>query len=85
MFQCYHGLGQYDNRDRALRQLFDTVNDRERCSVAKHQSYNIAGHCLLMAGYVDIARNMFLQSIHFTRPDPVIDKYNAVYKYLSLL
>ena len=30
MFLCYHGLGQYDNRDCALRLLVDTVNDRER-------------------------------------------------------
>ena len=30
MFMCYHRLGQYDDMDRALRQLVDTVNDRER-------------------------------------------------------
>ena len=28
MFLCYHGLGQYDDRNRALRHLVDTVNDR---------------------------------------------------------
>ena len=85
MLLCYHGLGQYDNRDRALRQLVDTVNDRERCGVCLHHSYNIAGHCLLMAEYVEMARDMFLQSAQFTQPNPVINKYNAVYKYLSLM
>ena len=85
MFLCYHGLGQYDNRDRALRQLVDTVNDRERCSVFRHHSYNIAGHCMLMAGYLDMARNMFLESAQLTQQYPVFDKYNAVYKYLSLM
>ena len=87
MFLCYHGLGQYDNRDRALRQLVDTVNDDERCSIAKHHSYNIAGHCLLMVGNVETARDMFLKSAQFThsRQSPAIDKYNSAYKYLSLL
>ena len=85
MSLCYHGLGQYDNRDRALRQLVDIVNDRERCGVRRHHSYNIAGHCMLKAGYMELARDMFLESVRFTQEDPVVDKYNAVYKYLSLL
>ena len=87
MFLCYHGLGQADNRDRALRQLVDTVNDRERCCVFTHHSYNIAGHCLLMAGNVEMARDMFQKSAQLThrlRP-PVFDKYNAAYTYLSLM
>ena len=82
MFMCYHGLGQYDDRDRALRQLVDTVSDNERCGVRRYHSYNIAGHCLLMAGYVEMAWDMFLESARFTRPSSVLDKYNAVYKYL---
>ena len=87
MFLCYHGLGQYDNRDRALRQLVDTVNDVERCGGVKYHSYNIAGHCLLIAGYVEMARDMFLKSAQFThtRRTTVFDKYNAAYKYLSLM
>ena len=85
MFLCYHGLGQYDNRDRALHQLVDTVNDRERRGALRHHSYNIAGHCMLMAGYVEMAREMFLRSAEFTHRmrRAVIDKYNAAYKYLS--
>ena len=87
MVLCYHGLGQYDNRDRALRQLVDTVNDDERCSVARFHSYNIAGHCMLMAGYVEMARNIFLESVQFThsRQSPAFDKHNSAYKYLSLM
>ena len=85
MFLCYHGLGQYDNRDRALRQLVDTVSDIERSGAWKYHAYNIAGHCLLMARYVDMARDMFLRSARFTHQAPVLDKYNAVYKYLSLM
>ena len=85
MFLCYHGLGQYDNRDRALRQLVDTVSDEERCGVFTDYSYNIAGHCLLMVGDVDLARDMFLRSAQFTQLSRASDKYNAAYKYLSLM
>ena len=84
MFLCYHRLGQYDDRDRALRQLVDTANDRERCSTFIYHVYNVAGHCMLIAGYVDMARNVFLESARFTQPG-VFDKYNAAYKYLSLM
>ena len=87
MVLCYHGLGQYDNRDRALRQLVDTVNDDERCSIVRYHSYNIAGHCMLMAGYVEMARNMFLESAKFThsRRSPALEKYNSAYEYLSFM
>ena len=87
IFLCYHGLGQYDNRDRALRQLVDTVKDRERCAVLGYYSYNIAGHCLLMAWNVEMARYMFLRSAQLTnrQRSRAFDKYNAAYKYLSLM
>ena len=87
MFLCYHELGKYDNRSRALRQLVETVSDRERCGVALYHSYNIAGHCMLIAGNVEMARGMFLRSARFTnrQRSRVFDKYNAAYKYLSLM
>ena len=87
MFLCYHGLGQYDNRDRALRQLVDTVNNRERSGVFRHHSYNIAGHCMLMAGDVYMARILFIESANFTHrlPRSVVDKYNSAYRYLSYM
>ena len=86
MFLCYHGLSQYDNRDRALRQLVETVNDEERLCNFRNQSYNIAGHCMLIAGQVERARSMFLRSAYSTHSlSPVYDKYNAAYKYLSFM
>ena len=86
-FLCYHGVGQYGNRDRALRQLVDTVDDDERCGVIRYHSYNIAGHCMLMAGYLEMARKLFLESAQFTysQRSPAFDKYNSAYKYLSLM
>ena len=85
MFLCYHGLGQYDNRERALLQLVDTVYDDERCSVDRYTSYNLVGHCLLMVGQADKARILFLQSTHFSHrtPESIFDKYNSAYHYLS--
>ena len=59
MFLCYHGLGQYDNRNCALRQLVDTANDPQRCGHICHHSYNIAGHCLLIAGHTEMSRELF--------------------------
>ena len=87
MFLCYHGLGQYDDRDRALRQLVDTVNDAERCSIARYHSYNIVGYCMLIVGNLEMARNIFWKSAQFTHRSRthVLDKYNSAYKYLSLM
>ena len=87
MFLCYHGLNQHDDRDRALHQLIDCLTDYERCGVFKHHSYNIAGHCMLLVGNVETARNMFLESAQDTQIPvcPAFNKYNAAYKYLSLL
>ena len=85
MFLCYHGLGQYDNRDRALSQLVDIANDPERCGLLKKHSYNITGHCLLIAGQTETARGLFLSSAHYTHQlHAVIDQHNAAYYYLSL-
>ena len=87
MFLCYHGLGQYDNRDRALHQLAETVQGEERCSLYKFYSLNIAGHCMLMAGYVEMGRYMFLRSARLTHKQKckAWDKYNAAYAYLSYM
>ena len=86
MFLCYQGLGQYDNRDRALRQLVDTMSDPERGSISAEHSYNIAGHCLLLAGQVDFARILFLKSIEYTsNRGKAWDDYNSAYHYLSYM
>ena len=84
MFICYHGLEQYDKRDRALRQLIDTVSDSERSLGFRNSSFNIAGHCLLMTGQLDMARYFFTRSTRITQEiSSVFDKYNAAYIYLS--
>ena len=87
LFLSYHGLCQYENRDRALRQLVETVNDEERCDFLKYTSYNIVGYCLLVAGRRDMARVFFLQSVNVTHQSPgsVLDKYNSAYHYLSYM
>ena len=41
MFLNYHALHQYENRDRTLRQLFETVHNREQCEDFRWHSYNI--------------------------------------------
>ena len=66
MFLCYHELGQYENRDRALHQLVDTLNNLQRCGLATNHSNNIVGHCMLMAGNKEMARDIFSRSILFT-------------------
>ena len=75
MFLCHHELHQYDDRDRALRLLLDTVNNPEQCG--SYYALNIAGHCLLLAGRRDRAREMFIMSYHFTQTHPPLDKYNS--------
>ena len=82
MFLCHHQLGQYDNRDRALQQLIEVVNNREQCGTFRHHSYNIAGHCLLMTEEIDRARDMFNRSIQFSRRVGLLaDKYNTARWY----
>ena len=83
MFQCYHELHQYDNRDRALRQLVDVVNNDEKYWKFRYHSYNIAGHCLLVAGEIDQARDMFLLSYEFLLQRPPYDKFNSALWYLQ--
>ena len=87
-FLCYHGLGQYENRDNALRQLAGTVSEPplDRCSSEMHFSYNIVGHCFLMAGQIDMARLCFQTSIFCSSlMGGAYDEYNSAYHYLSYL
>ena len=62
-FLCYHGLRRYDNRDRALRQLVEVVDNSEQNgdNSIRHRAYNIAGHCLWFVGHTTRARELFLQ------------------------
>ena len=65
-FLCYHMMQQYDNRDRALQQLIEVANNREQRGVP-WTSWNIAGHCLLLAGRRVQARDMFYRSYMATQ------------------
>ena len=84
MFLCHHELHQFDDRDRALRLLLDTVSNPEQCGCGcqYHHSLNIAGHCLLLAGRRDRAREMFILSYQSTQTVPPFHKYNSALLYL---
>ena len=58
-FLCYHGMGQYLNRDRALQEINDSLENKVECSCIRH-SVNILGHCLLVTGRKYQAREIFL-------------------------
>ena len=85
MFLNYCGLRQYDNRDRALRQLIDVVNNPEQCGLFRYHSYNIAGHCLLSVGETELAQEMFLRSYQLTLPDIRLHRLNSSVYYLQCL
>ena len=84
MFLCHHELHQYDDRDRALRLLLDTVNNPEQRGIPYH-SLNIAGHCLLLAGRRDRAREMFIVSFLATQTVHPFNKYNSAVLYLQTI
>ena len=84
-FLCHHMLGQYANRDQALRQLVRVANDDEKCGDggSMYHTFNIVGHCLLIAGERDQAHKMFNRSYLFTQYNHPLDKYNSAGWYLS--
>ena len=84
MFLNYHALRQYENRDRALHQLIETVNNPEQCGNFRYHSYNIAGHCLLYMGLYEQARDMFIRSYLFTSNIPH-HCFNSARLYLQCL
>ena len=85
MFLCHHELHQYDDKDRALRLLVDTVYNPEQCGGMPHHPLNIAGHCLLLAGRTDRAREMFTLSYQATQTVPPLHKYNSAFLYLQTI
>ena len=85
MFLNYHALHQYENRDRALRQLKEAVNNQEHCGNLRYHSYNIAGHCLLYMGLYEQARDMFVRSYQFTSISPPFYRLNSARLYLQCL
>ena len=85
LFLCYHELGQKENRDRALRLLMTVVNNPELCERHKHHSFNIAGHCLLLADQWCRARQMFMRSYQQTNKEEIniYKKYNSAQHHLQ--
>ena len=81
-FLCYHRMHQYDSRDRALQQLIEVANNEEQCGNILHHSLNIAGHCLLLAGRRNHARDIFRRSYLITQMVPPYDKFNSALWYL---
>ena len=65
-FLCYQDLHRYDSRDRALELLVDFVAkaiENDHNSILKpFADINIAGHCLLLAGKIAEAHDMFYMS-----------------------
>ena len=85
-FMCYNGLSQYEDRERALRQLVDVVNNPQQSGIVRHHSYNVAGYCLLMAGQTNQARDMFNKSYQYTAKNlKPFAKYNSASWYLANL
>ena len=85
MFLCYHELHQYNNRDRALRQLVDVANNDRQSGPNNHHSWNITGHCLFLTGDTTHAHEFFIRSYQHTLNDPPWDKYNSALHYLQCL
>ena len=86
LFLCYHQLRRYRDRDRALRQLEETVNDhlKNGLRLERHHVYNIAGHCLLIAGKKNRARDMFNISHQFlTYMCESLNQYNSATWYIQ--
>ena len=85
MFLCYHELRRKENRDRALRLLMTVVNNPELCERHIHLSFNIAGHCLLLAGQWCRAWKMFMRSYQQSNKEEnkVYKKYNSAQHYLQ--
>ena len=80
MFMCHHELHQFEDRDRALRLLVDSLYNPEQCG--SYNSINIAGYCLLLAGRRDRAREMFVTSYQTTQGS-FDHKFNSAVKYLQ--
>ena len=79
-FLCYHRMQMYDNRDRALQQLIEVVNNIAQNGIP-WTPLNIAGHCLFLVGRKVQAREMFYRSYIYTQSDGY-EKWNSAMWYL---
>ena len=81
-FMCYHQTQQYQNRDRALQQLVEVAYNRDQSGNFPWHSFNIAGHCLLLAGRTAQAQDMFNLSYEIAQMRPPFDRYTSALWYL---
>ena len=81
-FLCYNEMRQYVRRDIALQQLIEVTNNPEQWGDPL-TTWNITGHCLLLAGKRDQARYMFYRSYIESLRHPSEDKYNSALWYLQ--
>ena len=80
-FLCYHKMQQYDNRDRALQHLIEVAFNTKQLGKEPWTSWNIAGHCLLLAGRRDQARDMLSRS-YFAMRNNALGILNSAIWYL---
>ena len=80
-FLCYHRMQQYDNRDRVLQQLIEVVLTTEQCGNPL-TSWNIAAHCLILAGRRVQARDMLYMSYMATQ-NTAFEMWNCAKWYLQ--
>ena len=83
-FLCYHEMHQYDRRECALQQLMEVAYNYMYEPLGNPvTTWNIAGHCLLLAGKRAQARDMFYRSYTLSQRYPPLDKYNSAPWYLQ--
>ena len=83
LFMCYHGQRDYGSRNNALLQLIEVTNNEDQYGAFLHHSYHIAGHCLLVIGDINRARDMFAMSYQITEEISPLSKYNSAMWYLQ--
>ena len=86
MFLCYHELKQYRNRNQVLHELENVAHDylKNGNIINRQHAYNIAGHCLLIAGKKRRAREMFEYSHRYlTNKCSSLERYNSATWYLQ--
>ena len=81
-FMCFHMMQRFDERDPSLEQLMQVVFNREQCG-DHFTSFNIAGHCLLLAGKTDQARKMFNALCLVTQVNPLYGNSQSALWYLQ--
>ena len=83
-FLCNNDLHQYQNRDNALQELIDFVNDEgQKRKGEPYISLNITGHCFLLAGRKDQARAMFQRSYLHTQLTQMHQLNSAIWYILN--